>query len=125
MTLFLVDSIGAFMTAFSLFFVMRHFDEYFKMPEIELTYLSAIALSYSIYSGGCYLFLQRGLMSFMKFIGFANLVYCALTLGLLIKYYTLLTKIDVTYFTTEIAIVCALGYLELSVANSNKQNAQY
>lgn len=121
-TLFLIDSIGAFTTAFFLFVIVRDFNEYFEMPKREVTYLSAIAVSFSIYSAACYLFLRGGLTPFIRFIGIANLIYCTLTIGLLIKYYPLLTIIGATYFLIEIVIICGLSYVELSVATRIKKN---
>ena len=43
-TLFLIDSIGAFMTAFSLFVIVRQLNEYFGMPKNELTPKNPFAL---------------------------------------------------------------------------------
>lgn len=120
-TLFLVDSVGAFMTAFFLFVVMRQYDEYFGMPERELIYLSAIAASYCIYSAACYLFVQRAIVHFMAFIGFANIIYSVVTIILMIRYYPILTKIGVLYFMTEIVVIWALSYLELRVATESRE----
>lgn len=120
-TLFLFDSIGAFTTAFLLFVIARQCNEYFQMPEREVTYLSAIAVLLSIYSAACYVFLKRGFKPFLRCIGIANFLYCASTLGLLIKYYPTLTCIGTTYFATEIVIISGLSYVELSVATANKE----
>ncbi|MCF8449079.1 MAG: hypothetical protein K9G49_04325 [Taibaiella sp.] len=120
-TLFLIDSIGAFTTAFLLFVIVRQFNEYFEMPKIEVAYLSAIAVFFSIYSAACYLFLRGGWTPFIRFIGVANLIYCALTIGLLIKYYHILTIMGIAYFLIEIVIICGLSYVELNVAAVNKE----
>jgi len=121
-TLFLIDSIGALMTAFFLFVIVLRLNEYFEMPQREATYLAAIAVVFSIYSAACYFFLRGGFTPFIRFIGIANLVYCAFTIGLLIKYYPTLTIIGKLYFLIEIVIICALSYVELNVATSNKVN---
>lgn len=120
-TLFLIDSIGAFMTVFFLFVIMLQFNEYFGMPKKELTYLSVIAVCFCIYSAACFLFLKGGLTPFIRFIGIANLIYCALTIGLLIKYHSLLTIIGITCFLIEIVIICGLSYVELNVAAKNNE----
>jgi len=120
-TLFLIDSVGAFMTAFSLFVVMRQFNEYFGMPKNELTYLSVIAICLCIYSVTCFLFIKGDFTPFIRFIGVANLIYCALIIGLLIKYYPSLTIIGTIYFLSEIVIICILSYIELNVAKRNKE----
>lgn len=83
--LLLIDSIGALMTAFLSFFVVRQFSEYFGMPAKALTWLSVIALLFCIYSAACFLLIKGNPAPFIRFIGFANLVYCALTIGLLIN----------------------------------------
>lgn len=113
--LLLIDSIGALMTAFFQFVIVRQFNEYFGMPKRESTYLSVIAVCFCIYSAACFLFLKGSLMPFIRVIGIANLLYCALTIGLLIKCYPLLTITGTTYFLSEIVIICVLSYVELTV----------
>jgi hypothetical protein len=116
--LFLIDSVGAFLTAFFLFVVMRSLNVYFGMPKIVLTYLSAIAGFFCIYSFSCFLFLKERWTLFIKIIAVANFLYCFVTLGLLIKYYSFLTILGTTYFLTEIIVIALLGFVELKVARS-------
>lgn len=113
--LFLIDSLGALSTSFFLFVIMRLFNEYFGMPKTVLTYLAVIAICFCIYSTACFLFLKKQWTPYIRFIGIANLLYCGLTIGLLIKYYPLLTIIGRTYFLMEIIIICGLAYFELNV----------
>lgn len=120
-TLFLIDSIGAFITAFFLFVIVRPLNEYFGMPIKELTYLSVIAVIFCVYSATCFLFIKDSFTAFIKFIGIANLMYCALTIGLMIKYYPLLTIIGTAYFLAEIVIICGLSYVELTVSKRNRE----
>lgn len=120
-TLFLIDSTGALMTAFSLFVVVRQFNEYFGMPKNELTYLSVFAVCLCIYSAACFLFLKTDLRPFIRLIGIANLIYCTWTSVLLIKYYPVLTIIGIIYFLIEIVIICTLSYVELNVAARNNR----
>lgn len=119
--LFLTDGIGAFLTAFSLFLISKNFNEYFGMPETTLTYLSAIAVCLCIYSTTCFFFLQGNWVPFIRGISIANLLYCMLTFGLILFNYPPLNIIGTTYFLLEIAIVCGLVYLELSVATAIKK----
>ena len=120
-TLFLIDSLGAIVTGFILFVIMRQLIEYIGMPKIVLTYLSFIAIFFCIYSTACFLFLKERWTPFIRLIGIANLLYCALTIGLLIKYYSLLTIIGTIYFLIEIVIICGLSYVELNVATEIKK----
>ncbi|GAB2516136.1 hypothetical protein GCM10027085_02580 [Spirosoma aerophilum] len=59
---------------------------------------------------------------FVKFIGMANLIYCTLTIGLLIKYYDLLTVVGKIYFLTEVVLIGGLSFIELNGATINKEN---
>ena len=120
-TLFLIDSLGAILTAFFLFVIKQQLNEYFGMPKSVLTYLFVIAICFCIYSTACFLFLKGRWTPFIRIIGIANLLYCALTIGLLIKYYPLLTIIGTIYFLIEIVIICGLSYVELNVATEIKK----
>ena len=120
-TLFLIDSLGAILTVLILFVIMRQLNEYIGMPIIVLTYLSIIAICFCIYSTACFLFLKERWTPFIRLIGVANLLYCALTIGLLIKHYSLLTIIGIIYFLIEIVIICGLSYVELNVATEIKK----
>ena len=120
-TLFLIDSIGALLTTFSLFVILRNFNEYFGIPKTTLTYLSTIAACLCIYSTTCFFFLKDNWTPFIIGISIANLLYCILTIGLITFNYPLLTFIGTTYFLAEIIIVCGLVYIELNVATAIKK----
>lgn len=117
-TLFLIDSLGAFVTTFFLFVVLRNYNQYIGMPATILVYLSIIAACFCIYSTACFLFLKQHWTPFIRGISIANLVYCILTITLLIINYPLLTMIGITYFLLEIAILFGLIYIELNVATA-------
>jgi hypothetical protein len=119
-TLFLTDSLGAMVTAFLLFVVLRRFNEYIGMPKTILVYLSVIAVSFCTYSTICFLFLKRNWIPFIRAISYVNLLYCVLTIGLLISYHSVLTTLGIIYFLVEIAIICVLVYIELTVAATIK-----
>lgn len=119
--LFLVDGMGALLTTFSLFVVLRTFYEFIGMPVSVLTYLSFISAAFCIYSAACFLFLKRNWATFIMGIGIANLLYCVLTLGLVLVYYQPLTALGIAYFLGEIMIVGVLVYIELHVAMAIKR----
>jgi hypothetical protein len=111
-TLFLIDSLGALTTAFLLFVVLRNFNEYFGVPETILTYLSVIAACLCIYSTTCFFVIKEDWIPFVRIISIANLLYCILTIALIIFYYPQLTIIGIAYFLGEIAIIVGLVYIE-------------
>lgn len=118
--LLLIDSVGAVTTAFFLLLIIHLLNPYFQIPYREATYLSATAVLLALYSATCYVLLRQGFAPFIRFIGIANLVYCAFTIALLIRYYPSLTIIGKTYFLSEIAIIGTLSYIELRVATKNR-----
>lgn len=120
--LFLIDGLGAILTVFFLFVVLRNFNKYFGMPKNILTYLSITGTLFFIYSIICFFFLKKHWTPFIIAIGIANILYSILTIGLLIIYSPMLTIIGITYFLIEIAIICGLVYIEFNVATTIWQN---
>lgn len=116
-TLFLLDGLGAALTTFSLFFVLRPYHDYFGMPANILTCLSVIGLVYFAYSMSCYFLLKGNWTVYLKIIGVGNFLYCILTMTFLYSHCNSLTRIGLTYFLVEILIIVLLVYIEFRVAN--------
>ncbi len=115
--LFLLDSLGAILTASMLFFVLRKLNSFFGMPTIMLENLALIALCFGLYSWACFLFLKQHWSFYLRIIAYANLGYGLLTLFLLIAFHTQITWLDWFYFLAEIAVILVLVYLEVRVAS--------
>lgn len=116
--IFLIDCIGAFLTAILLGLVLLNFQEYFGMPSEILIPLASIAMVFCIYSLSCYLLLKRNWKPYLKIIALANLLYCAVTATLLLVFYSQLTILGVLYFIGEIVMVLALVYFEFKLLKS-------
>lgn len=123
--LFLIDGTGAMFTAFLWFVILKNFHEYFGMPQTILTYLAIIAVIFCIYSTTCFLFLKDNWTPYIRVISIANLVYCILTIGILIANHPILTVLGITYFLIEILVICGLVYIELKVATAINGYALY
>lgn len=119
-TLFLVDGIGALVTAFFLYVILRTYNDYFGMPESVLTCLSVIAVIFCFYSITCYFLLKDNWPPFLSMISIANLLYCCLTLGLVIYYFPVLTMLGVVYFIGEIMVISGLVFVELKTIARHK-----
>lgn len=117
--LFLIDGLGALLTAFFLFVILRTFNEYFGMPQTTLTYLSLIAVIFCLYSITCFFLLSDNWKPFLRVISIANLLYCILTLGLVIYNYQSVTLLGITYFLAEIIVICGLVFVELKTITAN------
>lgn len=113
--LFLVDAAGAALTAVMLGFVLARFEPYFGMPVPVLYVLAAVAGAFVVYSACCYGFLKGDRRPYLRIIALANLVYCCMTVGLVLYYYSRLTALGVLYFSLELLVIACLVYVELSV----------
>ena len=118
-TLFLVDSLGALVTALILFAILKNCYNYFGMPQTLLAYLSMIAVVFCLYSMSCFILVKDNWQPFLRVISYANLLYCCLTLSLLVYYYQSITIFDVTYFIAEIISVCGLVFIELKAVRKS------
>jgi hypothetical protein len=111
--LFLIDGLGAFLTAFMLGVVLANFESSFGMPLKTLYFLSFLAGVFCLYSFCCYFFVSGNWRPFLKAIAVANTLYCCLTLRLVFYYYQNLTLLGMVYFLGEIGIVMGLVVVEL------------
>lgn len=118
--LFLIDSAGAFLTAFLLGIVLTRLEAHFGMPRKVLYSLSILACVYGVYSMGCWFFAGKNWRPFLKAIAIANLMYCFLTIGLVISFYRSLTMLGFIYFSGELLVIGSLISIELlTVSKSN------
>jgi hypothetical protein len=119
--LFLIDGFGALLTGFILFAILRTFNKYFGMPLHALNFLSIIAFIYSAYSFCCFFLFRNNWQPFLRAIIIANLLYCILTLGLVIYNFRQLTILAVIYFLLEIVVICILVFFEIKGLNESYQ----
>lgn len=111
--IFLLDSFGALLTTILLFFVLRNFNVFLGLSKDVFEYLSIIAFSFFVYSISCYFLVKQNLKSFLKIICGANILYCVLTLGIIIHYYQSISVLGIVYFLAEIIVICLLASLEI------------
>lgn len=111
--LFLLDGLGALVSAFFLGYVLVQWEAFFGMPREALYYLAGLAGLFALYSLTCYFLGPRPLRRYLRFIAGLNLLYCFLTLGLVIHHYPSLSFWGRAYFILEIGIILGLVYGEL------------
>lgn len=110
---FLIDGLGAMVSVIMLGVVLVRFEEFFGMPVAILYGLAGVAAVFAIYSLGCHFFFMEKWQPFLRLIGTVNLLYCGVTLGLVIYWYEQLTTWGIAYFVGEMVIVVALALTEL------------
>ena len=114
--LFLIDSLGATLTAFMLAFILAKFNGAFGVAQGPLYLLAAFALCFAVYSFLC-ASLSRQKPVFLQSIALANIAYCCLTTYLVFTSPTI-TLLGCLYFAAEIMIVLALAFFELYFAKN-------
>ena len=115
-TIFLIDGIGAIVSAVMLGIVLPLLQDLIGMPTEVLYYLASAAVMFAIYSLSCALIVPIKWPTFLRIIAFVNLTYCAVSVGLVYHYYPQLTKLGMAYFTIEKLIVIYIVMMELKAA---------
>ncbi len=115
--LFLIDSLGALLSAFLLGAVLVRFESAFGMPRKALNLLSIIACIFSIYSFMSYLLIKENWKPYLKIIAYANLIYCCLTIGFTLYFNSELTNWGLIYFLSEVAVIITLAIIEFKSAS--------
>lgn len=111
--LFLVDTWGALISAFLLGVVLVYFQSYIGLPTHLLRWLSLLAIGLATYSATCFISNPTNWRLFLKLISILNLLYCLLTISLMIQYFSQLTILGIAYFVGEIIIVIAIAFVEM------------
>jgi hypothetical protein len=120
--LFLLDSIGGFLSAGLLLTLLAGFYDAFRMPQTVVYRLAAIALIYAVYSLCCFYFVVENARLFLLIIAVANILYCLLTIALVLYFHRQVTVLCKVYFFLELAIVGLLIKLELEAASKHKRS---
>ena len=111
-TLFLLDGMGALLSALLLGGVLPRFPELFGMPQLILHSLALMAflLALSGLLNALKLFGTRRVLLWMTVVG--NAFYIALTASFVILFAAELKPLDFAYFIGEMAIIATLASIE-------------
>jgi len=115
-TLFLIDGLGAIISAVMLGIVLPRFEHLIGMPAVVLKGLTIAATMFAIYSLTCYAIQPKRWHIYLRTIGIVNLLYCAVSIGLVIYYYPQLTVLGILSFAVEKIIVFSLAMLEIKTS---------
>ncbi len=114
--IFLIDGIGAIVTALLLSLLLGQHVDVFGMPQHVLYKLAILATAFAVYSLSCHFLLRGNYKPYLLIIAAANLLYCCITLVLLFVFYQQLTILGMLYFIFEKIIVGSMVYVELKAA---------
>lgn len=91
-------------------------EKYFGVPGFVVYYVSVLAFSLAFYSGSVYFFVKRKLKLLLKILAVCNLLYCCLTVAIVVYFFHKLSAIGMIYFISEVLVVICLVMLELKIA---------
>lgn len=115
--LFLIDGLGAILSAFLIGIVLVKFENLFGIPQHSLYFLALFPCFFAIYDFYCFLKVIKNLDLFLKGIAIANLVYCFISIGLISYHYKCVTYLGWIYIILEILILIALAIWQLKTAS--------
>lgn len=115
--LFLLDGLGAMLSAVLLGIVLVQFEAFFGIPKPTLYLLASLPCLFAIYDFYCYFKIDRNLKKFLTAIAMTNILYCFLSIGLAMYHYQVITSWGWAYILIEVIIVSSLAFAELRVAN--------
>lgn len=110
--LFLIDGLGAIVSAFFLGVILTKYEPSFGMPKTALYFLALIACFFTVYSISCYFLVVKNYRPYLNGIAIANLSYCCITIALVLYFYQKLTILGWTYFVLELIVLGVLTRLE-------------
>lgn len=113
---FLIDGVGACISAAVLLAVIQPFPAFWGIPSKVAYTLALPAILLALFSGGCYLFLKIRFWLFIRLVAIGNVAYCVAVLLLTVSYFSVLTMMGKAYTTVELVIIGGLAYIELKVA---------
>ena len=111
--LFLIDSLGAAVSALFLGVILIRFNQYIGMPKDELIILALVACFLCGYSLINYVFFSKHWRFLLRLVAIANLLYGCVTIFLAFTHKATITWIGWTYFIGEVLILIILAIIEI------------
>lgn len=117
--IFLVDGVGASVSAVFLGIVLTVFNESIGLSLSILFLLGGLALLFAVYSFTCF-YRSAPYRPYLLLIIIANTLYSFLTLAL-VFFYSSLTTLGLVYFSLELMVMILLIYIEIKVFQKSEQ----
>ncbi len=114
--LFVVDGIGAILSAFLLGVVLLRLEHLFGIPASALYVLASLPIVFALFDFYCYHFVQKRFAHYFNILAIVNLGYCCLSIGFAAYHSDAITSLGWLYILIEILIVIYVARIELKVA---------
>ena len=115
---FLIDGSGAAISALLLLFIIAPFESCFGFPTDVAIKLAFLPVFFCIYSLTCHFTKKSSSPILLKIIAIANVLYCLLSITLIVYFFPKLTIFGIFYFTIEKLVVVSLALWEWKIASS-------
>lgn len=115
--IFLIDGVGALLSAFMLGVVLRRFESFFGIPASALLVLALIPCFFVVYDLFCHRYGTAHRSRLLWIIALLNVVYCLLSLGFAYFHRSSLTIYGWVYILVEIVVVIWVAWYEIQLAN--------
>jgi O-antigen/teichoic acid export membrane protein len=114
---FLIDGIGAAFSALLLIIIIVPFESFFGFPSDVAVSLAILPIVFCVYSLTCHFTKPKYWSIFLRSIAICNLLYCVLTITLVMYFFQQLSVFGILYFLIEKFIVIPLAIWEWKVSN--------
>ena len=114
--LFLIDGLGAMLSALLLGIVLVKLEKLFGIPKTTLYLLAVIPCAFAVYDLCCYCIKNIDMPRCLKGIAYMNILYCCLSIVLALYHFQKIKFFGWLYITLEIIIIIALAIYELKVS---------
>ena len=124
--LFLIDGVGAMLSAFFLAVVLVQLESFFGIPSSVLYILATFPVFFAAYDFYCYARknnlptkqASQTTAARLRRIAGLNILYCVLSLGLALAHRDMITFFGWAYILAEIFVVIALACIEIGIART-------
>jgi len=106
--IFVIDAVGALLSAISLGIVLPVFHQWIGMPIATLYFLAALPIFFGFYDIICLYFVNYERTLWLRIILGLNSAYCILTLSLMCIHYEQLQPLGLAYFISELVVLIVL-----------------
>lgn len=117
--MFLIDGIGAVLTALCLGVVLPLFHEHIGLPKEVLIAMGGAGVFYGIYSFSCFFFIRSRYVASLKLLILANLLYCVASAAVVTFYVEQMTLLGLGYFALEVLVILGVVFLEMNVLKNH------
>ncbi len=115
--LFLIDGIGAIISALLLGVILVKFEENFGIPKSTLYFLAVLPIFFAVFDFYCYLKVKLNHHKFLKIIALFNVTYCFISISFAFYHTNTITTMGWIYIISEVLVILILSFIELKTAN--------